>query len=325
MTKTPYHAKVHTGFQGVVESVELIESTTGEVELKLGPYKNLIVDAGLDAIGNAAATGIDGLVARCGVGTGNSTPAVGQTALDAEIGTRVAVSNSSGPTYMNPGTRRTYVYEFAAGNATGSLAEFGFFANPAGTPMWARQLFLDGTLTPVTINKTASKILRITYSIWVFPNLSVENKNIDADIKGVITPTSVDYQPQAVNAWSWVFNAFPSWGSGGSANNNFHSWPDNTPAGSFTATGPLSGSGILIGNTNSAAGPYTNGTFFRDRTWAVGISNHNQSGGIGAIAVAPISASSLGSMPFIMLFNPKIDKTSADTLSITVRFSWGRV
>src|SRR5689334_18541550 len=106
------HAHLHIGIQGFF-TVELIEAATGRVKRRL-EFKNLITNAGLDALNN---TSVDTLInSYMGVGTNATAPANTDTALGAEI--TPASSNRS--------------------NSTGGIAEV-FGAGPSNA-YWYRKI-----------------------------------------------------------------------------------------------------------------------------------------------------------------------------------------
>jgi hypothetical protein len=89
------------------------------------------------------------------VGSSSTAPANGNTALGAQISTRVALSS---PTRSN--STITYVATFAAGQSTGAIVEAGIFnALTVGT-------MLCRTTFPV-INKEADDILTINWNVTI--------------------------------------------------------------------------------------------------------------------------------------------------------------
>ncbi|MCK9513663.1 MAG: hypothetical protein M0R28_20900, partial [Pigmentiphaga sp.] len=154
--------------QGIM-TAELVHARTGLIARSL-TFPNLITDAGLDGIGSST---IGAMTSYCGVGTGNSAPAVGQTALDAQV----IRTNSTGGFAEERGVdgglaytwwKRTRVFTTAQANAT--LAEIGFFSASSGGTMFARQLIKDELGDPTTITKTDEYELRVTYEVrWYLP------------------------------------------------------------------------------------------------------------------------------------------------------------
>jgi hypothetical protein len=91
-----------------------------------------------------------------GVGTGVTPPAIGDTVLQTEIGTRalLTVTQTGGTPTV------TYAATFGPGNGTGALTEAGLFnALTVGT-MMAHTTF-------ASVNKAASDTITITWSLTI--------------------------------------------------------------------------------------------------------------------------------------------------------------
>lgn len=114
---------------------------------------NIILNAGFDyicdAIGKASARpNVMGYIA---VGTGSTTPAVGQTALISELTRKAATySHTAGTKLM------TFTTKFEAGQATGAITEAGLVNAASGGT------FLD-RLTFDVINKGINDDLTMTF------------------------------------------------------------------------------------------------------------------------------------------------------------------
>jgi len=165
----------HMGFHGHF-NVELIHKPTGLLKRKL-QFKNLITTAGLNWIGagSGGSSGWDisfnrGSSAHTAVGTGTTTPTIGDTALVAQV----FRTNSTGVPSISPtyGFADDYSYAyvehtrvFLPGSGSGNLTEVGIFNASSGGTMWTRQLFKDEFGAPTTIIKTDDDELRITYQL----------------------------------------------------------------------------------------------------------------------------------------------------------------
>ena len=89
------------------------------------------------------------------VGTGSTAAAAGNTALETQLGSRVALTST---TVTSNST--AYVATFGAGVGTGALTEAGIFnASTSGT-MLCRTLF-------AVINKGAADTMTITWTITI--------------------------------------------------------------------------------------------------------------------------------------------------------------
>lgn len=117
---------------------------------------NLIVDAGFDfiahSIGNRAASGATAAMGWIAIGTTNTAPAAGQTALVAELARQAASFSHTVGTKVF-----TFSTTFAAGTGTGAIVEAGVFnASSTGT-------MLD-RVTFSVINKGAGDSLAQTFT-----------------------------------------------------------------------------------------------------------------------------------------------------------------
>lgn len=124
---------------------------------------NLGIDAMLDGVGafNANDT-------RCQVGSGNSTPALGNTALQS----LVASSNTieEGGAVMQYATNPKYVkyryrYLFNVGTAAGNLSEVGIIRSNSPNVLISRALIKDSGGNPTTIVVLSDEFLDV---IWEF-------------------------------------------------------------------------------------------------------------------------------------------------------------
>ncbi|UQN06753.1 hypothetical protein [Deinococcus sp. QL22] len=146
-----------------------------------GEQPNLILDRGLNTIlassnlSDVTNFGI-GLWAAfrhyLAVGTGSTAPAVGQTTLATEV---ARAANGGGFT-----AESTNVYSQPAGFMVGAftivrviditaahnLTEFGF-SEATGTNVNIRELFRDGTGTPITLSVQAGQQLKVTHTLTV--------------------------------------------------------------------------------------------------------------------------------------------------------------
>lgn len=137
-------------------------SFTGKLHIKLfaldGTLKeeriipNLVVNVGKTFICSRMANASTNVMSHMAVGSGSTTPAVGDTALQTEV-SRVALTSTT------PSSNTiTYVGDFGAGVGTGTLQEAGIFNNVSGGVMVARTTF-------TAIPKGASDTLSISWTI----------------------------------------------------------------------------------------------------------------------------------------------------------------
>jgi hypothetical protein len=89
------------------------------------------------------------------IGTGTTAPVVGDTALQAEVGTRVALSSKTRSNNVV-----TMIGSFGAGNGTGAIAEAGILNASSGGTMYSRVTF-------AAINKGTNDTLELTWTYTI--------------------------------------------------------------------------------------------------------------------------------------------------------------
>lgn len=312
----------HLGIQGTVKSVELIDVKTREVKLKLGPFPNMIVDAALNAIGSSGAdTAIDDLIEYLGVGTDNTAPAAGQTALGAQVDDRYndpdgfSDTYASGAGYAYWEATRTRVIDSAHGN--GNLTELGFFKALSGDTMWSRALFLSGG-SPTTVVKTSAEELRVVYSWRIYLTLSPTTDVL------TINTVSTDCDSRALKG-----NEADAWGELGyllhlgTWNTDYRvSKAYETDAFPAIDGGDFTGSGETPDSISLVA--YGAGNFYRDMDIIFEPGDANFSTGIGAIALPYPNVLATGDYALGVTFDPKVDKDNTERFTFRARVTWGR-
>jgi len=135
----------------------------GELSIKLfGPdgklkaeqnVPNLVVTNGKTFIA-ARMVGTPTAMSHMAIGSGTTDPAVGDTALQTELG-RVALTSSA-----SSGAVVTYVASFGAGTGTGAVTEAGILNASSGGTLLCRTEFS-------VVNKGADDSMSITWTITV--------------------------------------------------------------------------------------------------------------------------------------------------------------
>lgn len=280
---------------------------TLEVTKETGWFDNLILDAGLNRIG----TGF--YMSACQVGSSNVAPATTQTALSGYIaGTTniigdTATAQATAPYYG----KRVRTFRFAAGTATGTLAEVGVGWTSTTGNLFSRALILDTLGNPTTITILSDEVLDVVYELRLYPDL-VDNVFV-ANISGV------DYScvmracaVTTANAWAagigsaYATSVFTGI-SGGIAYNG--------------VIGPVTGqpSGTLGGSSVAATlAAYINNSYQRDMTINFQLNDANLAGGITAM----VHSNTVGT--FQISFSPAIPKDNTMTLTVTFRTAWAR-
>lgn len=116
---------------------------------------NLVVTAGKTLMISRLLGTTDGVMTHMGVGTGTTSPVVGNTALEIPLGARIALTSSTQNT-----NSVTYVGTFAAGVSTGAITEAGIFNALTSGTMLCRTVF------PV-VNKEVGDSIVITWVVTI--------------------------------------------------------------------------------------------------------------------------------------------------------------
>lgn len=286
-------------------------------------FSNLIVDGGLDWLGTGNA---HDATKYCRAGTGATAPANGQTGLVSQLGSAsdvgtVVQSTSGGvPVWYQSVTR---VYTFAIGAVVGNVAELGTFSAATGGTMFSRALVKDTGGNPTTITILSDEQLVVTYEFRKYPPSADLTGTISITVDGV--PTNFDYVLRAANvdetvATSAYWRTRNSIGGVTSSGNYAAMALETSTLG--PATGVPSGTASLA--TSQVLSAYVNGTFYRDLTVTFGIGQANFASGIGSVIFANVGGIETVDHGYQISFEPKLPKTSAKTLSLPFRLTWGR-
>lgn len=132
-------------------------------------FHNLVLDSGLNRLSVGRAD------LQLNIGTGNSTPVVTQTNLDAYLASTTSVqTQTSGRNMTNPSVpywwgQRTF--RFNPGVGTGNIAELGLaWANNA---CFNRALVKDISGNPTVIQKLADEYLDVLVEVRVYPQVNI--------------------------------------------------------------------------------------------------------------------------------------------------------
>jgi len=119
---------------------------------------NLVVNTGLYHIANRLAAADQAAMSHMAIGTGTTTPAAGDTALQTELDRNALDSKTQGSGANQ--NKVTYTATWATGDGTGAITEAGIFNQASGGVMLCRTTF------PVK-NKGASDTLTLTWEITI--------------------------------------------------------------------------------------------------------------------------------------------------------------
>lgn len=116
-------------------------------------HRNLVVTTGLTFIASRMAGTAKAVMSHMALGSGNTAAAGANSALETQVGSRVALDSTTPAT-----TSIQYVATFAPGASTGAITEAGIFNAATGGDMLCRTVF------PV-VNKQAGDTIVITWTI----------------------------------------------------------------------------------------------------------------------------------------------------------------
>lgn len=280
-----------------------VRGPDGELRKDSGWFNNLILNAGLNYIGNGLP-----VATRCQVGAGSATPLVTDTSLQTFIAASSSTVNIENGTVNTVSekygwTRRTY--RFNQGVATGNVSEVGVGWGSGASSLFSRALILDGAGDPNTITVLADEILDVTYELRLYPPTA------DTAFSLTIAGVNYDFTARAadLNTDMWSPQSLFSAGVSGPSVTAYQG-PigaiDGRPTGSASS-----------GNITYDA--YSNNSYQLTGIATFGITSGNVAGGIGALL---FRTSGSWSMQFSV--SPKIPKDGTKTFTIRVTTSWAR-
>ena len=280
-------------------------------------FDNLILDQGLDriAVGNC--------IGYCQIGTGSTTPAVGQTGL-------VSLSAASSDTstvadvisYVSGATPYTQLirnYRYSAGVATGTFSEIGVGWSNTGSTLFSRALILDSGGSPTSITILSDEVLDVKYTFRLYsPTTDVTGTTtIGGDsYTYILRAADIDntsiWNPSAFLATAIMSPTFA-----------FAAYAFESTATLGSTTGTPTGSSVY-----SAAAPvhstYVPGSFTQnyEATWGL---TENPTGGVKvATFLMSYGGGNSGGM-MQMSFSPFIPKDNTKVLKLKVAATWARV
>jgi hypothetical protein len=285
-----------------------------------GWFHNLIVTQALNRIGSDSDD--PGLFGACAVGTGNTAPAAGDTALQAQVAiTTTLASSSSSILSISPYTYSRYAtYRFSPGMGPVNIAEVGVGRDVTGTlSVSSRALILDGGGSPTTVAVDADEYLDVAYEIQHHPFLvDIEDTvNIAGESRDITVRWS---NVTSSNGWS---NG--NKGPGGGLSTAF---PGQLYSGVIGAiTGAPAGSASSQGEATNA--PYSNDSFQKacDVLWGITLGNYV--GGIPAVRIQTgtrmdiFPGATFGAMQIGI--DPPIMKELGDILTLNFNTSWDKI
>lgn len=284
--------------------MEAVDMITGRRRVLADWFPNLITDNGLELIGSAG-----GYYSNICVGSGNTAPSNSDTSLATFVAaTSTAQTTSSGNAGSAPWFGQfTFTYRFAAGVATGNLAEVGLGSPSNGTNLFSRALILDGGGSPTTITVLSSEALDVTYQLRNYAPVS------DATGSVVISGTTYAWTARASNATAGTWQPLTAEQGGISAVQCF-----NGAIGAVTSQ-PAGSSD----NGSASSIAYSAGSHQRDANCFFALNQGNLAGGLTAFRTSfGLISGRFGEAQ--IGFSPAIPKDASHTLNMVFRCAWGR-
>lgn len=131
----------------------VVTGANGEVKAEHN-FKNLVVTVGKNFVASRMVGTASNIMSHMAIGSGTTAAAVGNTALQSELG-RVALTSGTAT-----GAVATYTATFPAGTGTGAVTEAGIFNASSGGTMLCRTVFS-------VVNKGADDAMSVTWTVTI--------------------------------------------------------------------------------------------------------------------------------------------------------------
>lgn len=280
------------------------ENSNGERRVLADWFDNLILNNGLDLLGQASAP-----LQRCVVGSGNTPAAASQVQLSNQIAaTTTQQTVESGNDQVGGFTWCRITYRFAQGAATGNLNEVG--VGVSNVSLFSRAVIVDGVGAPTTVTVLADEFLDVTYEFRLYWPTS--------DVTGVVVLDGANYNwtLRASNVGAWTNANLLSFSS---FTNPYGSPTVNAHSGGTlgTISEPIQGGSSLAAVNSAAFDSYVAGDYELNFTCTFGLTTVTQS-----FDKLQLNFTFLGL--YKMQFTPAIPKTNQDMVSFNFTISWAR-
>lgn len=294
------------------------------------PGNNIFLNTFWNAIMTADWGGISAVVGACVVGTGSSTPAATQSALDNQIAsttstyaandsTAVEADAISGDTYSN----FTKFFSFPLGSVVGNITELGVRAVYTATPLITRALVRDPSGNPIAVTVTAEDQLYVAYRIRQYAtNFTPYGGSFTVTNPATLAPVLIDYLWYPIGRGTGN-NSGPAFVGTSIISKVIHNnWgllaEESNAAPAVTYSSSTSSPSTLV----RSPGTYIANTFYRDDLWTFAPNSANFSTGIGRILVT--ATGGVGGRSHALVFpNNKLPKNADSQLKLTIRYTVG--
>ena len=297
----------------------VVTKTDGTIKEDTGYQKNLILNQGLNFFGNNQGSNFN---SSCAIGSGNSTPAITQTSLDAFIALVAGTDVSYDYSYVDTGDNLYRMWEQKKYRFTGlnnvNISEVGLVSAGSSSTNYSlttRALIKDSEGNPTTITVKSDETLDIYYKIHKVVDVSDKSFVINIlDGNGGAVPYNAVIRPIAVgkDGWRYVSNKVATSGEIHTSSNDL----------SAITTKPSSSHG---GSNKLSA--YTSDSLKRTLTLEFNLSQANRD--IRTVTFDDYFLRIFSFFPFQMRLGRVSDdapltKTNQETLSIPFEISWSR-
>lgn len=312
----------------------VVKRADGSTKIDTGYQKNLILNQGLDFFGGG--NGVD-MMAYCVIGSGNSQPIYTQNKLDTALaginGSDVATKYDydaarDGSLYK---TNKVRKYSFTGLNNV-NVSELGLastYSNATTYFLCTRALIKGSQGNPTTITVLSGEILEIYYKLWAVYDTTDKTGTLNlldgvggsATYNYTVRPATVGVEDPSVGGNSFVDSL---------GRTVYYTYRSND-RGFYVSSSSISAITSLPSNLVSYSsksepdlvtnGSYTSGSYKKTLTLNCPVGKLNQQ--IASLFLY----TSFGSWQISLKStsdNSGFTKTSTQTLSIPIEFSWGR-
>ena len=302
----------------------VVKRADGSTKIDTGYQENLILNQGLDFFGGGKG---DNMMAYCVIGSGNSNPSYAQNKLDtAVMGVYGDISSTKydydasrdGNLYK---TNKVCKYSFTGLNNV-NISELGLasvYNSISDYFLCTRALIKDSQGNPTTITVLSGEVLQIYYKIWFVMDVSDKDYTVNLlDGVGGIQSYKCKIRPAYVGTAAYVQN----WSSiGWNLNYVGDDYSIKTGWVASTDLGSINNTINSESKVYPSASGYVAGSYKLNVTYSAGINVAN----IPIRSLAIMTSMGSYQVRFGSVANDSpITKTNTQTLSIPIKFSWGR-
>lgn len=317
----------------------LVKRADGSTKIDTGYQKNLILDQGLNALGR---TDKINLMTSCVIGSGNSTPIVTQTGLDSLItgvGAETIINSkssayTSGDRFYKVYAERKYLFNNLNNVNVSEVGLCPIYRSPSDYLLATRALIKDSKGNPTTITVLSGETLQVFYRLWVIYDTQDITGTLNLlDGAGGLEPYNFKARLASVGNSSAYVGSDSTNGEFrviGSSLTDFYN--SRSPGQSYASMSTFSGdiadiknipaTGLLVYvDSFSSLENYVVGSYKKIVNCDFAISTSN------GLVRSLLIRSSMGWWQIrfgSVADDSPITKTSTQTLSIPIEFSWGR-